>query len=57
VPILVVDGAAVFAVVKISDEKRIKSGHTQIDFLGVITLLTSIVLFQYGLNYGNTTLA
>ncbi|KAI9743763.1 MAG: hypothetical protein M1818_002496 [Claussenomyces sp. TS43310] len=57
VPILVVDGAAVFTVVKVSDEKRIKSGRTEIDFLGMTTLLASIVLFQYGLNYGSTTLA
>lgn len=57
VPILVVDGAAVFATVKISDEKRMKLAQTRIDFLGMITLLASIVLFQYGLNYGSTTLA
>ena len=56
IPILVVDGVAVFAVVKISDEKRIKSDQQQIDIIGLITLLAWIVLLQYGLNNGSTTL-
>lgn len=54
---MVIDGVAVFTVVvvKISDEKRIKSGLTKIDFLGLPTLLASIIIFQYDLDYGSTT--
>lgn len=56
IPILVIDAVAVFFVVKIADERRKRFGHTQIDLIGMITFLASIVLFQYGLNTGSESL-
>ena len=56
VPVMVVDGAVVFAVVKVSDEKRDKSLHPRIDLVGMITLLAAVILFEFGLNTGSTSL-
>ncbi|KAF1828207.1 MFS general substrate transporter [Decorospora gaudefroyi] len=56
VPILVIDGVAVFFIASIADEKRLQHQHTQIDLVGMIAFLASIILFQYGLNSGSTSL-
>jgi MFS family permease len=56
VPILAIDGAIVFFVVKVSDEKRIQHKGKHIDFFGITTLLGSLTLFELGLNNGSTKL-
>ncbi len=55
VPIIVLDGAMVF-VVKISDEKADRSSGRHLDFVGMITLLDAVTLFEFGLNSGSTNL-
>ena len=56
VPILVIDGAMVFAVVKVSDEKADRSSRRHLDFIGMISLLGAVTLFEFGLNSGSTNL-
>jgi MFS family permease len=53
VPIMIIDGAVVFFVVKISDEKRIKHRDQHVDLLGILSLLGSLALLEFGLNNGS----
>ncbi|TKX27208.1 MFS transporter-like protein 5 [Elsinoe australis] len=55
IPIMVIDAAIIYFTVKISDEKRIKLANTKVDFIGMFTLTSSLVLFQYGLSTGSVS--
>jgi MFS family permease len=57
VPIIALDGAVVIWYVKISDERANTSAHRHLDAVGITTLVATIVLLQFGLNHGSTTLA
>ncbi|OGM48940.1 hypothetical protein ABOM_003073 [Aspergillus bombycis] len=56
VPIIVLDGAVVFRYVKISDQRANTTAHRRLDVVGMATLVATIVLLQFGLNRGSTTL-
>ena len=56
VPVIVIDGAVVFAVVKVSDERAHRSSRRHVDLVGMISLLGAVVLFEFGLNNGSTNL-
>ncbi|KAL9136912.1 MAG: hypothetical protein Q9175_001892 [Cornicularia normoerica] len=56
VPVIVLDGAAVLVVVKVSAEKVDRSSRRHLDFVGMITLLGAVTLFEFGLNSGSTKL-
>ena len=56
VPVIVLDGVMVFNVVKTSDRRAERSSRRHLDFVGMITLLGAVTLFEFGLNSGSTNL-
>ncbi|PYH44436.1 MFS general substrate transporter [Aspergillus saccharolyticus JOP 1030-1] len=57
VPIIALDGGVVFRYVTISDQRANTSAHRLLDVVGMVTLMATIVLLQFGLNHGSTTFA
>lgn len=56
VPVILLDGAIVFVVVKVSDERADRSSRRHLDFVGMVTFLGAVTLFESGLNSGSTNL-
>lgn len=56
VPVIALDGVVVFSVVKVSDDKRIKDPVRHPDWIGIATLIGSLVFFQIAFNNGSITL-
>lgn len=56
VPVIVVDGIVIFCIANVPDKRVAGFSRHEVDIVGIISLLGTITLSEYGLNLASTTM-
>jgi MFS family permease len=56
VPVIVVDGIVIFRVANVPDKRVEEFSYHEVDIVGIVSLLGTIILSEYGLNLASTTM-